>query len=238
MKRFYKIVTQQENSQGHTILLDGKPIRTPQKNLFIIHNDHFVPPILQEWQNQGEFISPETMPLTQILMTAQDIAPCVRGSVTEELLGYIDTDLLCYHTGDDTPLGRRQKEIWGGVLKKLNQFFSWDISVTRGLVMHPQSSYIHDQLRSILEGMDIVSFTCLQILVQETGSIFLSLAFMYQLITKAEMVTAVMLEDDVKAEIYNEDFYGASPDQEKKRAAQSAFFGAADFIFKTLTPSK
>ena len=72
------------------------------------------------------------------------------------------------------------------------------------------------------------SFNILQLTASLSGSLTLALAFVEKEITAAEIFAAIRIEENFKAKIYNEDFYGSDPAQEEKDNAIKADLKAAE----------
>ena len=64
-RRFYKEAAVSREGDTFAILLDGKPVRTPQKNHLATTHETLANLIAAEWDAQGELIDPTTMPLTR-----------------------------------------------------------------------------------------------------------------------------------------------------------------------------
>ena len=60
MKRFFKTAAVGETPAGFSVLLDGKPIRTPAKAPLVVRSRKLAEAIAAEWQAQGETINPQT----------------------------------------------------------------------------------------------------------------------------------------------------------------------------------
>jgi chaperone required for assembly of F1-ATPase len=238
MKRFYKTASLQRSDHGFMILLDQKPIRTPQKNYLLIPDETLAQSIAAEWVEQDEIIHPSTMPLTQILMTAQDITHHNRPRIIEEIVSYINTDLLCYRAPDITPHGQQQNRVWGHVISLLETYFATPILVTNDMIMLQQAGVIHNRVTEFLNNLDDILLTVFHILAQETGSVFLCMGFFQELINTHELQEAMALDDTIKGQLYREDLYGAAPDEERKRAERALFITAAARIISLLSPAK
>ena len=50
MKRFYKDVTVGTAESGFAVLLDGRPVRTPGRNMLILPTERLAAAIGREWQ--------------------------------------------------------------------------------------------------------------------------------------------------------------------------------------------
>ena len=67
MKKFYRMVSTHQDDQGFTVQLDGKTVKTPAQKPLLSVTESLAQQIAKEWQEQGDEIVPDTMPLTQFL---------------------------------------------------------------------------------------------------------------------------------------------------------------------------
>ncbi len=54
MKRFYKDVSLAERDGGFSVLLDGKPVKTPARNVLILPTEKLAEAVASEWRSQGD----------------------------------------------------------------------------------------------------------------------------------------------------------------------------------------
>src|ERR1700721_2429848 len=104
-KRFYADAGVGEADGGYPATLDGKPIKTPSGRMVVVPARSLAEMIAAEWNAQGEFIEPLTMPLTRfansVVQGVVDQAEAVRDDVAK----YFASDLLFYRVAH--PGGRR-----------------------------------------------------------------------------------------------------------------------------------
>lgn len=228
MKRFYKMVTHAgDDRDGYEIHLDGRPVKTPSGTLLRAPSRALADALVAEWAGQGEQIDMNTMPLTQMLGTALDRVSREYAAIRAEVLGYFDTDLLCYHTPPPSPLAAREAENWGRFLAWFEGRFGIALAVTTGLsaLSHPPAA--HHAVAAAVDALDIHRFTILQIVTSLSGSLILALCFMDGAASAEEIFEAITLDDAYRAEIYNESLYGAAPQQEQRHASIRSDLDAA-----------
>jgi len=95
-RRFYKEAAVSREGDKWAILLDGKPVRTPEKNHLATEHETLATLISEEWAAQGDLIDPTTMPLTRLLNVSIDGAPGARDALADEVAKYAETDLVCH----------------------------------------------------------------------------------------------------------------------------------------------
>lgn len=218
MKRFYTDVTRQESSNGFYILLDGKPIKTPTQAPLVTPHSRIAETIREEWAAQVETINPNTMPITQWVITQIDRVSPQREKLQGEILGYIDTDLLCYRAHSETPIGQLQSAAWDPILNWVQESYGVYPITTTSLEPIEQPAALHTILRKYAQSLSDPVFTALYILTCETGSLFLGLASIKIAFSEEEIFAAARVEEEYKKQLYHEDKHGSAPDQEKREA--------------------
>ena len=218
MKRFYKTVSTAPEEDGYSIQLDGKPVRTPARKILMAPTQRLADHIAVEWEAQVDVINPETMPLTQILTTAMDCAEADRAAIADEILGYLDTDLLCYRAEEPPAVYERQAQTWDPWLMWFEHESGNKLHTTTGLAAIKQPQGAHDFAAKIVRHADHFHFMAIQIVTAISGSLILGLAFVAGAATPDQVFESAQLEELYRNEIYNEDFYGKAPHQEKAHA--------------------
>ena len=215
MKRFYKLVSVGHRDGGWVIELDGKPVRTPGGLLLKAPIQALADLIAQEWNAQETDILPDTMPLTQLLVTALDRVEPERDTIQAAALAYFDTDLLCYRASDPVELVKREAAARDPWLGWFAQHYGSTLETTTGLIALHHDQRAHTQVENAVRVLDLWAFTVLQMVTSATGSLILALAFVVGPAREEDLMRALYVEEDHKADIYNEDFYGRAPHQEK-----------------------
>jgi chaperone required for assembly of F1-ATPase len=219
MKRFYSLVTRVKDASGYLIHLDGKPIKTPDGRLVSVPTETLAGHVVQEWAQQSEVIDSETMPLTQILVTAQGRGEKDRPDIEKTILGYLDTDLLCYRAELPVALVARQSASWDPWLKWFEAQSGATLLTTPGLSALVQPKAAHDYTARVVRSADQWHFTVIQMVTSVTGSIVLGLAFAAGAATPDDVFQAAQVEELYRSELYNEPLYGRDPHQEKTQNA-------------------
>lgn len=107
VKRFYKAVSY--DAATRHVMLDGKPIRTPAGNTLAALTDVMGQVIADEWAAQAEQVLPDTMPVTQFLITMIDGVAGERALWEQRIHDYLDGDMLLYPCGEPAALDIVQK---------------------------------------------------------------------------------------------------------------------------------
>lgn len=218
MKRFYNLVSTKKTGDGYVIQLDGKTVNTPLGQSLAAPTEALAEAIVLEWAGQEEKVKPETMPLTQFLTTAIDKIRD-REAITESVMRYLDTDLVCYWAKEPEDLAKRQKEIWGRWVKWFDEHFEVPLHTTKKIDAIKQEEEAHKRAWNYIETLDDYYFTIVHVMTSLSGSMIMALAFSEGDITPEEIFESSYLEELYRGEIYNEDVHGVAPNEEAEREA-------------------
>ena len=231
MKRFYKLVIVAPRPDSHIeIHLDHRPVKLPSGLILTAPNIALATAVQAEWAAQDQIIKPDTMPITQILTTAQDSVRLHRVTMTRTVLAYLDTDLLCYRAATPPQIAARQALLWDPWLEWFTKEFGVCLRTTQDLQVIEQPVAAYQAMSKMIEELDDLRFTIFQLIVAAGASIALGAAFIKGAASVEQLVAAFYAEENFKAEIYNADQYGLAPQEEKARAATLADLQATVFI--------
>lgn len=235
MKRFYRIVSRAENPQGgYRVLLDDRPVKMPSGNVLDIPSGALADMIVQEWAAQDEAVVPDSMPVTQILITIQDRIAQERAAMEQAVLKYLDTDLVCYRTEQPEDLARQQAALWDPWIDWFAARSGTRLETTTGLAALSQDGKAHDFAHDIIAKMDDYRFGVCQLAVSLSGSLVLGLAFAEGALDKAGALKTIRIEEDYKAALYNEDVHGLAPLEKKKLEVLTRDLDAAERFLRAL----
>lgn len=115
-RRFYTSATVGAVGLGFSVLLDGKPVRTPARRVLEMPTRALAAAVAAEWQQQGEEIEPGRLPLTRLVNSVIDTVASAPQPVAAAVKKYLATDLLCYRAEGPQSLVDRQAEHWDPIL--------------------------------------------------------------------------------------------------------------------------
>jgi chaperone required for assembly of F1-ATPase len=220
MKRFYKnVAVNDDGNQQFQILLDDRPVKTPSGKMLSTPSKDIADAMSKEWSEQGENIDPQTMPITQIVTTYHDHAIPNRSEIEKQTLNYLNTDMIFYRAPNEPAteaMAKRQAEKWDRWVTWLEDKSGSKLETTTELAALSQDEKAHQYVLKYVRLLDDFNFTLLQILTSETGSLILALAYLEEDISPRELLELANVEDFLKGEIYNSDFYGHDPHLEKQ----------------------
>lgn len=174
--RFYKDVSVVLNSDTKklNLFLDGKSVKTPLGEAFQLPSEPVAHAITTEWKHQGEFVVPNTMPMTTMMMTYIDIDSKIeRKSKLDQLNRFLMTDTIRYpHEDPESSLGKEQEAAWKPILELFESRFGIRISQSRGgFSLPPEASTEIQQINEKI--LTEVRYDGLRLTILETAAKYL-----------------------------------------------------------------
>ena len=113
MKKFWKTVKVKKNSfNSYEILLDKNVLKTPMKKELTILNLKIAEEIFKEWNQDKNIVDTDAMIFYGIISTSIDKIINSRISYINDILSFIDTDLICYRAEEPNDLVQWQSKNW------------------------------------------------------------------------------------------------------------------------------
>lgn len=175
-KRFWKEATVAEQDGGYRVLLDGRGVSTPGKLPLIMPTRAMAQAVAAEWDAQDGEIDPLTMPHTRSANSALERVTPQRDAVAEMLLGYAETDCLCYRAEKPDELTRRQAAEWDPILAWSAEALGAPLEPRAGVMWVKQPEASIAALSRALDEVTPFPMTALHDLVTLSGSLILGLA--------------------------------------------------------------
>lgn len=207
MKRFYKEVGVAEEGGGFSVLLDGKPVKTPTRNALAVPTRALADAIAEEWRAQTDTIDPKSMPLTALAMGAIDSAADARA---DQALSFAKSDLLCYRAEEPAELVARQAASWNPLLDWAAQRYGAPLAVATGIVFVDQPPEALSAFERVLKSRSPFHLTAIHAAAAITGSLVLALALAEGRLSAAEAFAASRLDETYQAEKWGEDAEAAA----------------------------
>ncbi len=202
MKRFYKMA---EAAVDGGILLDGRPVRTPRRNLLKLPDPTLAATVAAEWAAQGEDILPATMPATGLANAAIDHVAPDPHAFAAGLARYAASDLLCYRADGPAGLVARQAAAWDAPLAWARRRYDVELRVTTGIVHVAQPAETLARLGAATAARDPFALAALSPLVTIPGSLVLALAVAEGALEADAAFAAAMVDELWSAERWGED---------------------------------
>lgn len=222
IKRFYKAATVGGGGEGHAVLLDGRPVKTPGRATLMVPSEPLAQAIAREWQVQGEEVDPAGMPLNSLACTAIDIVASERERIIGDLTDYGGHDLICYWTDEAGVLLDLQQRHWQPLLDWAAESLSAPLVKTAGIVSQSQPEASLKALRRAIAAHDGMALTGLAAAVQAAGSLVTGLALSHGRLTADEAHAVAQLDDTYQADRWGEDAEASARREALRRELQSA----------------
>jgi len=233
VKRFYKAVGVGAEGDGHRILLDGRPVRTPAKRLLLLPDPALAEAVADEWRGQGETIEQAGMVLTRLASTALDRMPALRQAAIDEASAYALTDLLCYRAAEPLELAQRQEQIWQPWLDWLAKTHGATFVVTTAMLPLTQPDDAVERLRRAVEALDDWRLVGLHAATTALGSVVLGLALLEGALDAEQAFAASLLD-----ELYEIERWGLERDAQRRQQALRRDLDAIDRFLSCLRAAR
>ena len=205
MRRFYTQVSIGLPKRGrYSILLDGKPIKTPMRKTLALPTHALADAIAEEWRGQGEKIDPASMPLTKLANTAIDRVAGQEDHVIGQILAYAN-DLLCYRAEAPADLVARQNADWDQLLDWAAERTGARLLTRVGIVHIAQPEEAVEAFRNALAQHDAFALTAVHSAATICGSLVLALALAEGRLDAEEAFALSHLDERYQAEKWGRD---------------------------------
>ncbi|HJO97764.1 MAG: ATP12 family protein [Rhodospirillales bacterium] len=205
VKRFYEAAAVVAAADGFTVVLDGRPARTPGGVSLILSSQALAQAVAKEWAAQGDIIDPGSMPLTGLANAVLDYAGSGRSVMIDGVLAYAATDLVCYRAEEPTELVERQARAWQPLLDWADDTHGAGLLVTRGIVPVTQPAAAQAALRRAVEELDDIHLVAVSAAAGTTESLVIALALVAGRIDSEEAWEAAQLDESFQRERWGED---------------------------------
>lgn len=203
-RRFWDAVTVQPVDGGHAVLLDGRPVRTPNRTALVLPSRPLARLVAGEWEAQTDVIRPDTMPATRLANSAIEKVRPLRGDVAALLAGYGASDLLCHRAPAPAALVMRQAEHWDPLI-------TWaaalgvELRIGSGVMPIAQHPDALARLRDEITAMDDFRLAAFHELVTLSGSVIIALAVVYGVRDPETGWRLSRIDEDWQAEAWGHD---------------------------------
>lgn len=222
-KRFYTRVEVEGDGGTFRVLLDGRAVRTPAKAELLLPTERAAKLVAQEYEAQGEYIDPITMPVTRLVNTAIDGVASDPQAVAEDILRYASSDLLCYRADSPERLIALEAEAWDPVLEWAEGELGVRFMLAEG-VMHVEQpratiAAVGAYLRPRREPLRLAA---LHVMTTLTGSALLALAVEAGAVDADTAWKAAHVDEDWNIAQWGEDAEAADRRAARKRDMMGA----------------
>jgi chaperone required for assembly of F1-ATPase len=198
----------EDEAGGTAILLDGRPVRTPGKDYFLLPNAALAEAVADEWRGQGARIDPATMPLTRLANSVIDGVKGQEEAVIADILSYAGSDLLCYRAEGPKGLVALQSRHWDPIIAWAKQHLGAPMRLTEGVMHVDQPTASLAVLTARLGELGSWSLATIHAMTGLSGSALLALAVALGRLSPEEAWTAAHVDEDWQIRQWGEDEEG------------------------------
>lgn len=225
MKRFWKEVGTEPADGGYRITLDGRALRTQGGGAQLVPTAALAEQMAAEWRDQGEDIDPAAFPFRDLADFAIDHVRPNRPGVIDTVLGYAETDTLCYRADPDEPLFARQQDLWEPLVKAAETRLGVSFQRVSGIIHRPQPAATMERLHRELGALDDFTLSAVNTLAPLAASLIIALAAIQPGADAERLYAAANAEEDWQAEQWGWEWTA----EEKRAHKLAAFTRAASF---------
>ena len=230
-KRFYERAhVGEQTAQDFPLLLDGKPVRTPARRTLVAPLRSLAEAMALEWEAQAGAIDPASMPLTRLANVIIDGVAQAPQPVTDEVVQYLGTDLLCYRADAPPGLVEAQSALWNPVLVWARDELGARFIQIEGVVFAAQPEAAIAAARAAIP-KDAWRLGAVASIMTITGSALLALALDAGAFDADAVWAAANVDEDWQMSQWGRDEQAIA-----RRAARHAEFEAAVKVLDLLHP--
>jgi chaperone required for assembly of F1-ATPase len=230
MKRFYRTVACDQTDQGWRLLLDGRAIKTQGGRPQVVPTPALAEAMAAEWADQGETIDTARFVLRDLADYAIDVIAPDPAPMRATLLGFAQTDTLCYRAYPDEPFARRQQADWDPLVMAAEARFGVAFVRVAGVMHRPQPAETLEHLRAELDAFDPFALAALHTLTSLTASLIIGLTALENAALENAAPLAALWDAANLEELWQAELWGKEAEAEARRAIRrAAFFAAARF---------
>ena len=201
MKKFWNSVEVKKKScNSYEIFLDENVLKTPMKNELTILNSKIAEEIHKEWNQDANVLDTDAMIFYGIISTSIDKIINNRILYINDILDFIDTDLICYRAEDPNDLVQWQSKNWDPILLKVEKYINIKIDVFKGIMPLKQKKGIKFKITKFLTKFSDLEIIVLHRITNITGSVFLSLCILNNDLIKEKAFELSYLDELWQAE--------------------------------------
>jgi chaperone required for assembly of F1-ATPase len=210
MKRVYREVRVAPAGDGWGILLDARVLQTPARAPLWLPRRGLAAAIADEWDAQTEAVVAATMPLMRLAATAIDHTAVRPGPVVDEVVGYAETDLVCYRAERPPELVARQAMAWQPLVDWVTLRFDAPLVVTAGIVPKRQPAAAIAAIRAAVTSLDPFRLTALHSATAVCGSVAIGLALVERHLDAEAAWQTSQIDETFQIEQWGEDAEAAA----------------------------
>ena len=168
--------------------------------------------VLKEWDQSSDIINTDDLVFYGLLSTAIDRVREEKNSYINDIINFIDTDLICYRADNPIDLVSFQNKHWDPVIMLIEKYINNNVSVFKGVMPSQQNSKVHHKIKNLVVELNDVQISVLHRITNLIGSVFLALC-----ILKKDLSNKQAFELSFLDELWQAENWGYEEDASAKR---------------------
>ena len=230
-RRFHDIAGVMGAADGFAVTLDDREVMTPGRRPLRAPRRAIAETIAKEWQAQGEYIDPVSMPMTRLANSIVDGVAAAHEAVAAEIVKYLGSDLCCYRAATPEGLVARQAQHWDPVLAWAQDRLGAAFVTVTGVTFAPQPPAAVERAGAAIP-RDPWRLGAVHVVTTLTGSALIALMLARGDIGRDEAWTAAHVDEDWNMELWGRDELDA-----QRRAYRLAEMTAAAGVLAAMGPA-
>lgn len=199
---------------GFAVLAAGRPARTPRGNDLVVPSRALAETIRDELPAMPGALAgrglndPAAAAHFRIASGAIDVLAAdaaARARLEADLVGYGDTDLVCYRSPRPDALAAREDAAWNPVCAWFRDAFAVELVTTTGFETGLQDARLADVLAETLATMDAFRLAAVALAIKAAGSVAVGLALAHGRIGADEAFEAITVGESFQEETWGID---------------------------------
>jgi chaperone required for assembly of F1-ATPase len=203
-RRFYERARVEEGGDGFSVVLDGRPVKTPARRSLAAPFRIVAQALADEWEAQRDVIDPATMPLTRLVNSIVDGVADAPDAIAADVEKYLASDLVYYRADAPERLAARQAAAWDPVLTWAREALGANFAVAQEMVFIRQPAAALSAAGGAIP-RDPWRLGALHSVTTLTGSALLALALLHGALSVDAAWAAAHVDEDWNMELWGRD---------------------------------
>ncbi|KAJ2808018.1 ATP synthase mitochondrial F1 complex assembly factor 2 [Coemansia guatemalensis] len=208
IRRFWRDVSVGERDGDYVVLLDKRPIKTPDGKLMRIPQGQRVLAwlVAGEWESQKEILGAHSLLLTSLVSRSIDglSDANMRADVINKLLNYFRTDSVCLNDTHPRALVDLQQKYYSPIIDWARSTYDIDVQTTTNIFALHQQNVSIERLREVASEFSPLKLAALERAVMSAKSFLIGLALVQQHITVEDAAMAAQAEANSQTQLWGE----------------------------------
>ena len=165
-----------------------------------------------EWDVKSDVLDTDKMVFFGIFSTAIDRIVNDRVLYINEIMKFVDTDLICYKADKPDELVELQNKHWDPILLIIKNYIGEEIKVFTGIMPGTQNIQVHNKIKKLIHNFSNIELSIFYRLTNIIGSIFISLSLIKGDVLKKQVCKLCFLD-----ELWQAENWGVEEEAAKKR---------------------